>query len=122
GQGYLRMIVNPFSTPGSGMLHFLIYPTGEPLNYTDAYYYLQTTVLNTENASPEVESAIVRANEIMYAGPTQGQILLFDYSGKCVSVSALNTVTQSISIESLPAGIYLLKAPTGNTFRILKPY
>ncbi|MFM7727444.1 MAG: T9SS type A sorting domain-containing protein, partial [Flavobacteriales bacterium] len=122
GQGYLRMIVNPFSAPGSGMLHFLIYPTGEPLNYTDAYYYFQTTVLNTENASPEVESAIVRANEIMYAGPTLGQILLFDYTGKCVSVSALNTVTQSISIESLPAGIYLLKAPTGNTFRILKPY
>jgi hypothetical protein len=122
GQGYLRMIVNPFTTPGMGMLHFLIYPTGEPLNYTDAYYYFQTTVLNTESTRASQESAVVLANEIIYTGPTPGQLYLYDLSGKCLSAGAMKTDMHSISMESLPAGVYLLKAPTGHTFRISKPH
>jgi hypothetical protein len=122
GQGYLRMIVNPFSTPGLGMLHFLIYPTGEPLNYTDAYYYFQTTVLNTGNTPDLFESVVVRTNEISYTGPIFGQLFLYDISGKCLSVSTINAATHSISVESIPAGVYLLKAPTGHTFKISKPH
>ncbi len=120
-QGNLRMIVNPFLTPGLGMLHFLIYPTGEPLNYTDAYYYLQTTVLSSENTEGVLETAVVRANEILYFGPTSGTLFLYDISGKCLLSSTVNSSTHSISIEWLPAGIYVLKAPTGHTFKISKP-
>jgi len=121
-QGYLRMIVNPFLTPGLGMLHFLIYPTGEPLNYTDAYYYLQTTVLSTESTEGVLETAVVQSNEILYSGPISGQLFLYDISGKCLSVATMNATSQVISLESLPAGVYVLKAPTGHTFQIAKPH
>jgi hypothetical protein len=121
-QGYLRMIVNPFLTPGLGMLHFLIYPTGEPLNYTDAYYYLQTTVLSTERVEGVLETAVVQSNEILYSGPISGQLFLYDISGKCLSVTTMNATSQVISLESLPAGVYVLKAPTGHTFQIAKPH
>jgi hypothetical protein len=121
-QGYLRMIVNPFLTPGLGMLHFLIYPTGEPLNYTDAYYYLQTTVLSTESTEGVLETAVVRTNEILYSGPISGQLFLYDISGKCLSVTTMGATSQVMSLESLPAGVYVLKAPTGHTFQIAKPH
>jgi len=121
-QGYLRMIVNPFTTPGVGMLHFLIYPTGEPLNYTDAYFHFSTTVLSAESDQILSESTIVRSNEIVYSGPASGQLFLYDMTGKCLSVSSKNASTHAISIESFPAGVYVLKAPTGNTFQIVKPH
>ena len=121
GQGYLRMIVNPFLTPGLGMLHFLIYPTGEPLNYTDAYYYLQTTVLSAENTGGVLESAVVRTNEIFYSGPISGELFLYSVSGKRLLSVAVNSQTERISLESFPAGVYLLQSPTGKTFRISKP-
>jgi hypothetical protein len=121
GQGYLRMIVNPFTTPGLGMLHFLIYPTGEPLNYTDAYYYLQTTVLSTESSEGILETAVIRSNEILYSGPISGQLFLYSVSGKRLLSVAVNSQTERISLESFPAGVYLLQSPTGKTFRISKP-
>ena len=121
GQGYLRMIVNPFLTPGLGMLHFLIYPTGEPLNYTDAYYYLQTTVLSAENTEGVLESAVVRTNEILYSGPISGELFLYSVNGKRLLSVAVNSQTERISLESFPAGVYLLQSPTGKTFRISKP-
>ena len=121
GQGYLRMIVNPFLTPGLGMLHFLIYPTGEPLNYTDAYYYLQTTLLSAENTEGVLETAVVRANEIVYSGPISGELFLYSVSGKRLLSVPVNSQTERISLESFPAGVYLLQSPTGKTFRISKP-
>lgn len=122
GQGYLRMIVNPFMTPGTGMLHFLIYPTGEPLNYTDAFYHFQTTVLNDESFQFPEESVVFRTNEIIYTGPISGQLFLYTISGKCLSLITMNSSSYAMSMEYLPAGLYLLKAPTGHTFRIAKPY
>ena len=121
GQGYLRMIVNPFTTPGLGMLHFLIYPTGEPLNYTDAYYYLQTTLLSTEGTEGVLETAVIRSNEIVYSGPISGELFLYSVSGKRLLSVAVNSQTERISLESFPAGVYLLQSPTGKTFRISKP-
>jgi hypothetical protein len=121
GQGYLRMIVNPFTTPGLGMLHFLIYPTGEPLNYTDAYYYLQTTVLSTESSQGVLETAVVRSNEILYSGPISGELFLYSVCGKRLLSVAVNSQTERISLESFPAGVYILQSPTGKTFRIAKP-
>ncbi len=122
GQGYLRMIVNPFLVPGSGMLHFLIYPTGEPTNYTDAYYYFNTTLVNTETVLIDTESALFQSNEIIYAGPISGDVFLYDANGKCVSIANKTTPAQCVSMENLPSGMYFLRAPTGRTFRIVKPH
>jgi hypothetical protein len=121
-QGYLRMIVNPFLTPGLGMLHFLIYPTGEPLNYTDAYFHFATAVLSVDSDRHLPESVIIRSNEIFYSGPISGELLVYDVTGKSFSVSKMNSTTQSILMETWPAGVYILRTPTSRTFRIAKPY
>jgi hypothetical protein len=122
GQGYLRMIVNPFTTPGQGMLHFLIYPTGEPLNYTDAFYYFTTTILNAEEAMGLPESAVFTKNEIAYKGPLSGELFLYSISGERLLSVVLNSPMAKISLESFPAGVYMLQSPTGKTFRIAKPF
>jgi len=121
-QGNLRMIVNPFLTPGSGMLHFLIYPTGEPLNYTDAYFFLNTTLLSAGPQLKELESIIIQSNEIVYTGPMLGDLYLYDVSGKCVATSRMNASTYRIPLNDLPGGIFILKTPTGTSFRIVKPH
>jgi len=121
-QGNLRMIVNPFLTPGSGILHFLIYPTGEPLNYTDAYFFLNTTLLSVEPQREDIESIITQSNEIVYTGPMLGTLYLYDISGKCVATSCMNASSYRIPLNDLPAGIFILKTPTGNSFRIVKPH
>lgn len=119
-QGYLRMIVNPFLTPGVGMLHFLIYPTGEPLNYTDAYYFLNTTVTHLIGAADQIEQVTVASNEIVYSGASAGVLKVFDVSGKCMLVTTIGAHSSHISIDTLPSGIYLLSTPSGNTFKICK--
>jgi hypothetical protein len=122
GQGYLRMIVNPFTTPGQGILHFLIYPTGEPLNYTDAFYYLNTTVLSTEQSAGVMEMAFMQANEILYKGPSSGDFFLYSTNGRLVTTARSTSTALRINVSDLPEGMYFLVAPTGNTFRILKPH
>jgi hypothetical protein len=122
GQGYLRMIVNPFLTPGSGMLHFLIYPTGEPLNYNDAYFFLNTTLLSVSPQVSQPESVITQSNEILYTGPMLGYVYLYDVSGKCIATEFMTESTHRISIGDLPGGMFMLKTPTGSSFRIAKPH
>lgn len=122
GQGYLRMIVNPFLTPGSGMLHFLIYPTGEPLNYTDAYFFLNTTLLSVSHQVSQPESVITQSNEILYTGPMLGYVYLYDVSGKCIATEFKDESTHRISMNDLPGGMFILKTPTGTSFRIAKPH
>jgi hypothetical protein len=121
-QGNLRMIVNPFLTPGSGMLHFLIYPTGEPLNYTDAYFFFNTTALSISPRLNELESVITQSKEILYTGPMMGPVYLYDVSGKCIASEFKTESTHRISMSDLPGGMFILKTPTGNSFRIAKPH
>jgi hypothetical protein len=122
GQGYLRMIVNPFLIAGSGTLHFLIYPTGEPLNYTDAYFHFSTTLVNTGSAQIDSESVVAHSNLIRYSGPTSGEVALYDANGKCL-VSIIKTDSSlSLPIDHLPCGLFFLRTPTGRTFRILKSH
>ena len=54
--GNLRLIVNPFNTPGSGTVHFWIFPTGLMDEYVDVYFHFETSVTAVieKNTAPSV--------------------------------------------------------------------
>jgi hypothetical protein len=120
GQGYLRMIVNPFLIAGTGMLHLLIFPTGQPLNYVDAYYYFNTTALSTAQSANDESSLIVLANEIVYTGPILGPILLYSLDGEMIQQEMMQQPSVRMNLDGLAAGIYVLRLPSGACHKFTK--
>ena len=120
GQGYLRMIVNPFLIAGTGMLHLLIFPTGQPLNYVDAYYYFNTTALSTAQSANDESSIIVLANEIVYTGPILGPIQLYSLDGDMIQQEMMQQPSVRMNLDGLAAGIYVLRLPSGACHKFTK--
>ncbi len=120
GQGYLRMIVNPFLIAGTGMLHLLIFPTGQPLNYVDAYYYFNTTALSTAQSANDESSLIVLANEIVYTGPILGPIQLYSLGGEMIQQEMMQQPSVRMNLDGLAAGIYMLRLPSGACHKFTK--
>jgi len=120
GQGYLRMIVNPFLIAGTGMLHLLIFPTGQPLNYVDAYYYFNTTALSTAQSANDESSIIVLANEIVYTGPILGPIQLYSLDGEMIQQEMMQQPSVRMNLDGLAAGIYVLRLPSGACHKFTK--
>ena len=120
GQGYLRMIVNPFLIAGTGMLHLLIFPTGQPLNYVDAYYYFNTTALSTAQSANDESSIIFLANEIVYTGPILGPIQLYSIDGEMIKQEMMQQPSVRMNLDGLAAGIYMLRLPSGACHKFTK--
>jgi len=120
GQGYLRMIVNPFLIAGTGMLHLLIFPTGQPLNYVDAYYYFNTTALSTAQSANDESSIIVLANEIVYTGSILGPIQLYSLDGEMIQQEMMQQPSVRMNLDGLAAGIYVLRLPSGACHKFTK--
>ena len=120
GQGYLRMIVNPFLIAGTGMLHLLIFPTGQPLNYVDAYYYFNTTALSTAQSANDESSLIVLSNEIVYTGPILGPIQLYSLDGEMIQQEMMQQPSVRMNLDGLAAGIYVLRLPSGACHKFTK--
>ena len=120
GQGYLRMIVNPFLIAGTGMLHLLIFPTGQPLNYVDAFYYFNTTALSTAQSANDESSIIVLANEIVYTGPILGPIQLYSLDGDMIQQEMMQQPSVRMNLDGLAAGIYVLRLPSGACHKFTK--
>jgi hypothetical protein len=120
GQGYLRMIVNPFLIPGTGMLHLLVFPTGQPLNYVDAFYYFNTTALSTAQSANDESSIIFLANEIVYTGPILGPIQLYSIDGEMIQQEMMQQPSVRMNLDGLAAGIYVLRLPSGACHKFTK--
>ncbi|MFN5622253.1 MAG: T9SS type A sorting domain-containing protein [Flavobacteriales bacterium] len=115
GQGYLRMIVNPFMIAGSGMLHLLIFPTGQPLNYVDAFYYFNTTALSSEEAEEAQSSLVITTNEILYTSPISGALQVYSLDGRFIRQAMKQQPTVRVEMDGLATGMYVLKLPTGES-------
>jgi hypothetical protein len=120
GQGYLRMIVNPFLIAGTGMLHLLVFPTGQPLNYVDAFYYFNTTALSTAQSANDESSIIVLANEIVYTGSILGPIQLYSLDGDMIQQEMMQQPSVRMNLDGLAAGIYMLRLPSGACHKFTK--
>lgn len=121
-QGYLRMIVNPFLIAGTGMLHLLIFPTGEPLNYVDAYYYFNTTALSSDKELGSKTSLLFSTNEIFYESPISGVVQLYSIDGGLIRQEMKLQPAMRMGLEGLAAGMYLLRLPSGQSHTFTKLY
>lgn len=119
-QGYLRMIVNPFLIAGTGMLHLLIFPTGEPMNYVDAYYYFNTTALSSENAGVSTSSLVFLEDEIVYESPIFGNLQVYTMNGGLVLQEIKQQPAMRMGLAGLTPGIYLLRLPSGEARTFIK--
>ena len=117
GQGYLRLIVNPYLIPGEGIVHFWVFPTGDMDAYTDVYVHLGTPLsVSEESRIPYVTatSESIRFHEI-----TTGTASLYNLCGQCVLTAPIAPQT-CLDWSFLPQGMYVLHAPELRT-TILKP-
>lgn len=116
GQGYLRMIVNPFSTAGSGMLHLLIYPTGQPSQYTEAFFNFETSTSNIAVTEVDTESVLFLPNEIQYSGIQGGNLQLYNLNGCLIEIEKNTNTTGRISLSGLSAGVFILRTPKRRSY------
>jgi len=120
GQGYLRMIVNPFNTTGTGMLHLLIYPTGQPNQYTEAFFNFETTASSVASVESELESVAFVAGEIVYSGVQSGNLQLYNSNGQLIHFDESHSDSGRISLNGFSAGIYILRTPGRKSYLFYK--
>jgi len=121
GQGYLRMIVNPYTVTGSGMLHLLIYPTGQPGLYTEAFFNFSTPSANVSIHEDGNEKIVFQSGEIFYSGNQRGNFRLYNLSGAAVAQWNMNAPSGSYSLKNLDSGIYVVTTPNGKTYTFFNP-
>lgn len=125
-QPYLKLIVQPGTTPGSGWLWFRVYDDGQPENYADVFFSLYTPGVTAVQTPPAPSSLQA------YPNPVSGVLNLDNNTenqiwARLVRVSgAVQWVGQLAARERLaldasnwPAGIYFLQT-SANTQVVLR--
>ena len=102
------------------MLHLLIFPTGQPLNYVDAYYYFNATALNSNQTDKGASTLVVVANEIFYTGPILGSIQLYSIDGEMIQQEMMQQPSVRMDLDGLAAGMYVLRLPSGACHKFTK--
>ncbi|MEN9347673.1 MAG: hypothetical protein RLZZ77_1184 [Bacteroidota bacterium] len=108
--GLIKLTVNPFSTPGSGYVHFWIYPTGDIDNHLDLFFYYDTILTATTEVDP-VQSSLVYSSEkhgveLIHFPP--GNYTIFNLEGKKVMEFKLAESRFFIDLSGIPKGVYVL--------------
>jgi hypothetical protein len=118
GQGYLRMIVNPFTTTGTGMLHLLIYPTGQPTLYTEAFFNFSTPTSAVDLTNDETAIITIQGDEVNYSGIDGKSLRLYGMNGSLVDIKDRCTASGRISLHGLCSGIYILRTSNGKSYTV----
>lgn len=121
GSGYLKLLVNPYTTAGTGIIHFWVYPTGAIENREDVYFYLNTTATNLTDGNSIPETLTVRSGEIQLTNSSNGLCSILDLQGRVVLTEPCISDIHEIGTTFLPAGMYVLVSPLGNRYTFLKP-
>ncbi len=117
--GNLRLIVNPFTTQGSGMVHFWIFPTGFMDEYVDVYFHFETTLTGVSKSVFPNSFSFYR-EQILLNQQTSGNAIITDISGKQVMSFQFNHGTSSHDITGLTSGVYFCLL-NGKPYRFYKP-
>lgn len=119
GEGYLRLIVNPYLIAGSGMLHFFIFPTGHQTEYVDAYFYFTTTAVDVNETSTNAQATLTLCgHELLYSGNEFGQLNVWSLTGERLKSVRVSPGLTHLPIQELAAGCYLIQTPQGKTQKI----
>jgi hypothetical protein len=118
-EGYLRLIVNPYAIAGSGMLHFLIFPTGQPMNFVDAYFYFTTTVVDVNDASNPIRTSLsLIGDDLLYTSNEIGHLDVWSITGERVKSARVSPGQTHVSVDNMATGCYLVSTPRGTIHKI----
>lgn len=122
-QPYLKLIVQPGNTPGSGWLWFRVHEDNNPDNFADVYFSL-----HTPGVSAVVEQPALALR--FYPNPAPEALFLENNASEAIFTRLYNTnglvfwegyipanARQKISILSWPPGVYLIQS--GGISRVL---
>lgn len=115
-QPYLKLIVQPGTAPGAAWLWFRVWEDGNPTNYEDVFFNLNTS---GTTAVPELQSGDLRA----FPNPSRGGLLVLENNSGQPTDAALSDVSGQIrwtgvlppGKTNIPAsstwipGLYILK-------------
>jgi len=119
GEGYLRLIVNPYQLSGSGMLHFYIFPTGQPVNFVDAYFYFTTTVVDVYDASNPIRTSLsLIGDDLLYTSNEIGYLDVWSITGEQVKSARVSPGKTHVSVDNMATGCYLVSTPRGTIHKI----
>jgi hypothetical protein len=115
-QAYLKLLVSPGTTPGSGWAWFRVYEEGHPDNFVDVYYSVYTPgVTGTTNLSgdlglfisPNPADQVVSISNVIARLPAR----LINSHGEIVWQGILEAgVTTQLNVQHFPVGMYFLQS------------
>ena len=112
---YLKLIVQPGTTPGAGWLWFRVWEDGHPDNKTDVYFSLHTPGVT---AASDAETPDVKAypnpfaDQLILENPTQQGVPAQIYRSDGVLIwqeALLPNNSSTISTTTWPRGLYALQ-------------
>ena len=119
GSGNLRLLVNPFLIEGSGLMHFLVYPTGFPDLRQDVYFTFSTP-LKTVNSNTTVASVFFQKNHLCYRQMITGEYDIVSMSGSTIKKLNIRSSSGEEAL-SLPTGIYIITNRNNTAIQFLIP-
>jgi hypothetical protein len=117
--GFTKLTMNPVSVPGTGMIHFWIYPTGAIEEHVDMIYYFSTELVGIDNTSnPMLIFPQPASSELHLIGFPIDQYELYDIRGNRVMTFQSYAYRHVLHLESMEPGLYLLINSQGDSFKI----
>jgi len=106
--GNLRLIVNPFNVPGSGIVQFWVYPTGFSDEHIDVFFHFSTTATNIDIQTDRTTCFFDGINlNVEISNPQQ--ISIFNANGSLIHVASLSPGKNGITAANWPSGIYFCR-------------
>lgn len=121
GQGYLKLLVNPFDIAGSGLVHFWVYPTDLIDDRQDVTFYFNTSFTSTGEQIATAEQVYISNETIHIISQESSLNVIYDMTGKVVMQFTNDHGHDMHDVASLSSGLYILKTATGKSIHFLKP-
>ncbi len=119
GYGLIKLTVNPYDIPGSGDLHFYIFPTGFNDQHVDLIFHFDTEVLSV--AENELSGVVAypqpASDRVFIRNISSGIIKVTDISGKVMTTS-ITSGNNGLDVSQWPAGIYFFQTTNGASGRL----
>jgi hypothetical protein len=98
------------------MLHLLVYPTGQPAQYTEVYFNFSTPTSAVDLTNDETAIITIQGDEVNYSGIDGKSLRLYGINGSLVDIKDRCTASGRISLHGLCSGIYILRTSNRKSY------
>lgn len=118
--GNIRLIVNPFNTPGSGFVQFWIFPTGNMDEHVDVFFYFETIITGNEVINEKTQMVYVFRDELVFSNDSHEVFTILNGTGVAVKSFTLSSENHHESIADLAPGVYFCNSTKGTSVKFIK--